>query len=147
MASEQPKPFDESALLADACRKTGLTEFGAEGFRTPLRVLLASLADAPLNAVGTTVLRSSIRRSLEQRLLAQDWFARHPKIADERIAGPLVVVGMMRSGTTLIQRLLARDPRRCGHRTLLRRRRAWRANATSRSTRPHCSRTRVARRA
>ena len=111
MSSGRPKSFDEAALLADARRKTGLTEFGDDAFRTPLRVLLASLADAPLNAVGTTVLRASIRRSLTQRLLAEDWFARHPEIADERIEGPLVVVGMMRSGTTLIQRLLARDPR------------------------------------
>jgi hypothetical protein len=111
MTSERSKPFDEAALLAEARRKTGLTEFADEGFRIPLRVLLASLADAPLNAVGTTVLRASIRRSLTQRLLVDDWFARHPEIADERIEGPLVVVGMMRSGTTLIQRLLSRDPR------------------------------------
>ncbi len=111
MTSVPPKPFDEAALLADACRKTGLTEFGDDGFRTPLRVLLASLAAAPLNAVGTTVLRVSIRRSLVQRLLSEDCFTRHPEIADERIETPLVLVGMMRSGTTLVQRLVARDPR------------------------------------
>ncbi len=111
MASATPPPFDEDALLASARRKTGLTDFGDEGFLEPLRVLLTSLADAPLNAVGSMVLRSSIRRSLVQRLLAQSWFARHPEIADERIEKPLVVMGMMRSGTTLVQRLLSRDPR------------------------------------
>jgi len=111
MASERSEPFDETALLAEARRKTGLTDFGDEEFRTPLRVLLASLADAPLNTVGTTVLRASVLRSLGQRLHARDWFARHPEIADEPIEAPLVVLGMMRSGTTLIQRLLSRDPR------------------------------------
>jgi hypothetical protein len=111
VASERPEPFDEAALIAAACRKAGLTKFGDEAFRAPLGVLLASLADAPLNAIGTTVLRASIRRSLVQRLLAEDWFARHPEIADERIESPLVVIGMMRSGTTLMQRLLSRDPR------------------------------------
>jgi hypothetical protein len=111
MASQSEKPFDEAALLAEAREKTGLEDFGDEAFRTPLRVLLGSLVDAPLNAVGTTVLRGSIRRSLRQRLLAEGWFARHPEIAQERIEKPLVVVGMMRSGTTLIQRLLSRDPR------------------------------------
>ena len=109
--TQREQPFDEAALLAEACQKTGLSDFGDTGFRTPLRVLLASLAAAPLNAVGTAVLRASIRRSLTQRLRARYWFARHPEIADERIEAPLVVVGMMRSGTTLIQRLLARDPR------------------------------------
>jgi len=74
-------------------------------------VLLGSLASAPLNAVGRTVLRASIRRSLNQRLLAEDWLRRQSEIADERIQSPLVVVGMMGSGTTLLQRLVASDPR------------------------------------
>jgi len=74
-------------------------------------VLLESLANAPLNPVGTTVLRASVLRSLVQRLCAVDWFRRHPEIETERIERPLVVVGAMRSGTTLMQRLLAADPR------------------------------------
>ena len=39
------------------------------------------------------------------------WEQLHPEIADEHIEAPIVVVGMMRSGTTLVQRVLARDPR------------------------------------
>jgi len=111
MSTERRRPFDEAPLLAEARRKTGLSDFGDDAFREPLRVLLASLADAPLNAVGQLVLRTSIRRSLVQRLLAQDWSTRHPEIASERVDAPLVVVGQMRSGTTLLQRLLSRDPR------------------------------------
>jgi hypothetical protein len=111
MASGAEAPFDEADLLADARRRTGLEDFGDEGFREPLRMLLASLSEAPLNAVGTMVLGTSIRRSLRQRLLARDLLARHPEIEEERIEAPLVVVGMMRSGTTLLQRLLARDER------------------------------------
>jgi hypothetical protein len=49
--------------------------------------------------------------SLISRLRAQYWFEKHPEIEDERIEAPLVVVGMMRSGTTLMQRLLASDSR------------------------------------
>jgi hypothetical protein len=45
------------------------------------------------------------------RLRAQEWIRRHPEILDEAVAAPIVVVGMMRSGTTLLQRLLAADPR------------------------------------
>lgn len=111
MEGERPQLFDEDALLADARQRTGLREFGDEAFRTPLRALLAALAEAPLNGIGTMALRSSIRRSLTQRLLAEDWFRQHPEITDERIVAPIVVVGMMRSGTTLLQRLLACDPR------------------------------------
>jgi hypothetical protein len=111
MTERRAQPFDESALIAEARQRAGVGEFGDEGFRAPLGVLLASLAEAPLNRVGETVLRTSIRRSLVQRLRAHEWRRRHPEIAEERIAAPIVVVGMMRSGTTLLQRLLARDPR------------------------------------
>ena len=104
-------PFDANALLADAQRKTGLADFGELSFETPLRVLLDSLAEAPLNPVGKLVLRTSIRRSLVQRLLAQYWSAQHPEIDAERVDAPVVIVGQMRSGTTLLQRLLSRDPR------------------------------------
>jgi hypothetical protein len=45
------------------------------------------------------------------RLRAQEWIRRHPEILEEVIVAPVVVVGMMRSGTTLLQRLLAADNR------------------------------------
>jgi hypothetical protein len=103
--------FDEDALLAEARAFDGLDAFGDESFREPLRVLLASLAEAPLNALGARILHGSVVRSLTNRLRTTHWFARHPEIGDERIEAPWVVVGMMRSGTTLVQRLLASDPR------------------------------------
>ena len=50
------------------------------------------------------------------RLRAQEWFRRHPRSPTSEIVAPIVVVGMMRSGTTLLQRLLAADPRfHCAH--------------------------------
>ena len=103
--------FDEDAVLAEARALDGLDEFGDEVFREPLRVLLASLAEAPLSAIGAKILHGGVVRSLANRLRIEHWFSRHPEIGDERIEAPWVVVGMMRSGTTLIQRLLASDPR------------------------------------
>jgi hypothetical protein len=104
-------PFDLAAVLADAQRKESLTDWGPREFERPLGVLLADYAVADLNVVGVQILRSSIVHSLRMRLRAQEWIRRHPEILDERIVAPIVVVGMMRSGTTLLQRLLAADPR------------------------------------
>ena len=104
-------PFELATLLADAQRKEALTDWGPGEFEGPLSVLLADYADADLNTVGTHILRSGMLHSLRMRLRAQEWVRRHPEILDERIAAPVVVVGMMRSGTTLLQRLLAADPR------------------------------------
>ena len=104
-------PFDLAAVLADAQRKESLTDWGPGDFQRPLGVLLDDYAAADLNVVGVLILRSGIVHSLRMRLRAQEWIRRHPEILDERIAAPTVVVGMMRSGTTLLQRLLAADPR------------------------------------
>lgn len=104
-------PFDLPVVLASAQRKEALTDWGPGDFEGPLRVLLDDYAGADLNAVGVHILRSGIVHSLRMRLRAQEWIRRHPEILDERVAPPIVVVGMMRSGTTLLQRLLAADPR------------------------------------
>jgi Sulfotransferase family len=110
------EPFDPAAVLADAQRKESLTDWGPGDFEHPLGVLLDDYAAADLNAIGVLILRSGIVHSLRMRLRAQEWIRRHPEILQERIAAPTVVVGMMRSGTTLLQRLLAADPRfNCAH--------------------------------
>lgn len=103
--------FGVAAVLADAQRKESLDDWGPGEFEGPLRVLLADYARAELNAIGVHILRSGIVHSLRMRLRTQEWIRRHPEILDERVASPIVVVGMMRSGTTLLQRLLAADPR------------------------------------
>jgi hypothetical protein len=104
--------FDEDALLREARAATGLAEFGDDAFRAPLGLLLRSLREeAPLNAVGIAMLRSRILESLATRLRTEDWLRREPAILVEEIAGPLVVLGQTRTGTTMLQRLLASDPR------------------------------------
>jgi Sulfotransferase family len=104
-------PFDAEQLLSAAQRKEGLTDFGPLAFEVPLAKLTAGYAAADLNDIGRYILRSGIVHSLRMRLRAQEWIRRHPQITQETIAAPIVVVGMMRSGTTLLQRLLAADPR------------------------------------
>ncbi|OBG39761.1 sulfotransferase [Mycobacterium sp. E3198] len=97
--------------MADAQRKESLDDWGPGEFERPLRVLLADYDRADLNSIGIHLLRSGIVHSLRMRLRAAEWIRRHPEILEEHITAPVVVVGMMRSGTTLLQRLLAADPR------------------------------------
>jgi len=44
------------------------------------------------------------------RLQVVDWISRHPEVLDERITAPWVVVGLPRTGTTLLSFLLDLDP-------------------------------------
>jgi hypothetical protein len=103
--------FGEARLLQSARRAAGLEDFGTEPFVEPLQVLLESLRAAPLNDLGVMILRGMLLRSLVARLRAEHWCTEHPEILDEPIDAPIVIVGMMRSGTTLLQRVLAADPR------------------------------------
>jgi hypothetical protein len=111
MSTAADDPFGEARLLQSARKAAGLEDFGTEPFLEPLRVLLDSLRAAPLNDLGVMILRGMLLRSLVQRLRTQQWCTEHPEILDEPIDAPIVVVGMMRSGTTLLQRVLSADPR------------------------------------
>lgn len=104
-------PFDASRLAATAQDKEGLQDWGSLDFETPLAMLTDSYSAADLNDVGVHILRSGLVHSLRMRLRAQEWLRRCPEIAHETIVAPIVVVGMMRSGTTLLQRSLAADDR------------------------------------
>ena len=112
VAVEAEKSFNETRLLDDARENTGLSDFGDDPFREPLGVLLRSLREeAPLNALGREMFRRRIGESLETRLKIQDWISRFPEILDEEIEAPIVVVGLMRTGTTMVHRILASEPR------------------------------------
>ena len=102
--------FRVDELVDDARRKEGLDDLGDAGFREPLGVLCEAYDAAGLSNVGRWILRAGLVHALRQRLRLRAWTARHPEIRDERVDDPVVVVGMMRSGTTLVQRLLAADP-------------------------------------
>ena len=105
--------FDVDTLVAEARRKEGVEDLGDARFREPLGVLCEAYDAAPLSEVGRWILRAGLVHSLRTRLRTQEWVRRYPEVLAERVEDPIVVVGMMRSGTPLVQRLLAADPARC----------------------------------
>lgn len=99
------------ALVAAARQRSGLSDFGDEDFETPLRVLLRSLNDeAGLNELGRSLQFERITELLVNRLRLQQFIARHPEIVDEEVRAPIVVAGLPRTGTTMLQRILAQEP-------------------------------------
>lgn len=103
--------FSPDSLISDARRKEGLEDFGPHAFREALGVLAGDYPGTGLSELGSHIVRSGLVHNLRVRLRATEWRRQHPEIAEEAIEAPIVVVGMMRSGTTLTQRLLAADPR------------------------------------
>jgi len=104
--------LDEASLLAEARERAGQADFGDEAFRAPLGVLLRSLEEeARLTPAGRAGQRARLVGLLVARLQTHAWLARHPEIEDEQVDVRFVVVGFPRTGTTLLHRILARDPR------------------------------------
>lgn len=112
-------PLEVDRMLARAERATGLSTQapGAWGpawageVREALTVLLRSFnEDAGLNFGGRLVVRNYLHRLLCNRLRVERDIAAHPDIEAVAIKRPVFIVGLPRTGSTLLQRLMARDP-------------------------------------
>ena len=106
-----PILLDEEDLLERARRVVALDDFGEPGFRIPLRMLLGSLEhEARLHPLGRLLFRHEIVRSLIVRLRLEDFTRRHPEVAHAPLPPLVVILGLPRTGTTFLHRLMARDP-------------------------------------
>ncbi|WP_194818253.1 sulfotransferase [Nocardia sp. XZ_19_385] len=103
-------------LHASATKVVGLDDFGDDGYREGLQVLLESYAkDAELTPFGNKINRAFLRGALIARLLSESAWQRFPEHAEVAIDRPIFVTGLPRSGTTAAHRLLNADP---GHQGL-----------------------------
>jgi hypothetical protein len=104
--------LDAKRLLDRARRRTGLSDFGGGAFREPLGVLLDAFeSEAALSPIGRWAARSDVLRLLENRLRMVDTWKRYPEIAEGAIRRPIFILGLPRTGTTILHALLAEDPR------------------------------------
>ena len=99
-------------IAAAAVRTTGLSDFGDGGHEEGLRVLVEDLAspEAGLTPRGNYFQRSEVKSALVGVLLTQAQFAAHPEHRDVPISRPVFVIGLPRTGTTALHRLLHADP-------------------------------------
>lgn len=104
------RSFSLETALETARRRCSLADFGGNDFIEPLSRLLESCErDAQLNLIGKTALRSDVVRILSNRLLMRRDRMQQPEIADQQIRAPVFIVGLPRTGTTLLHTLLASD--------------------------------------
>lgn len=104
-------------IAAAATRTTGLSDFGGTAHEEGLRLLVEDLAspEAGLTPVGNYFHRAEVKSALVGRLLTEARFTQFPEHADVKIERPIFVVGLPRTGTTALHRLLCADP---GHQGL-----------------------------
>jgi hypothetical protein len=107
----QRTPLLAVDLIETAKRRCGLDDFGGGDFFEAISRLLESChRESRLNLIGRIALRSDLLRTLCSRLLMEEDRQIYPGIARQEIREPLFIVGLPRSGTTLLHTLLAADP-------------------------------------
>ncbi|KAJ3287195.1 hypothetical protein HDU79_005885 [Rhizoclosmatium sp. JEL0117] len=76
--------------------------------------LVKAVNTAPFCALGRFCAKEEMKKRAACRLAAMNYVITNPEIQSVKITAPLIVIGHPRSGTTLIQRLLACDPKARG---------------------------------
>ena len=107
----EPLPIDADRLVAGARRATGLRDSGDDGCREPLAVMARDIDEHP----GTTpfarlFMRRHLIKRLSNKLRIAAALRADPAIERRPVDRPLFVLGLPRTGTTLLHRLLAVDP-------------------------------------
>jgi hypothetical protein len=101
----------EEALCEAARQATGLADFGNEGFREGLRVLLRCYdEEARLTPFGRRMLTGELTGILAARLLCEAGWRADPGVLAAPVERPLFILGLPRTGTTALHGLLACDP-------------------------------------
>ncbi|MBU3946614.1 MAG: sulfotransferase [Proteobacteria bacterium] len=103
--------LSETTLLREAEQRSGLSDWGSDQtFRIGLRVLVEALLETePLPKVFERFTAHMIDL-LVTRLRLVDDARRHPEIMAIKIERPIILIGLSRTGTTILHNLMALDP-------------------------------------
>ncbi len=109
---QRPDVGSYDDIAAAAVRTTGLSDFGDSSHEEGLRLLVDDLAsaEAGLTPVGNYFHRSQVKSALVGRLLTEARFTEYPEHTAVPVERPIFVVGLPRTGTTALHRLLTADP-------------------------------------
>ncbi len=104
--------LDVDGVLQEATARTGgLDDLGDGPYVEPLGRLVDSLAaDGRLNDIGRLISNERMLLHTVNRLRYVDDRKRIPEIAEQTIEKPVFIIGMPRTGTTILHDILACDP-------------------------------------
>lgn len=98
------------ALLTASAARTGLSDFGDPAFREGLELLLSDIRALDLDRPHAEASAFRIGQSLDTRALAVRGLKEHPEVLAEPVKAPIVIAGLVRSGTTALHLLMSLDP-------------------------------------
>lgn len=107
---ERPS-LDPDALVQAARKQAGSGDLGSESYREPLERYVAALEEeARLSTFGRIAIRGMLVSTLATRIRLHEWMKAHPEARNEEIKRPWIILGLPRTGTSLLSQLLGLDP-------------------------------------
>jgi hypothetical protein len=110
--SEFSLPFTKDSLIEEASKATGgLTDFGPPQFLEGLEIFFDSLNnDARLNQAGHYIAHHRSMQHVTNRLNYINDRKLYSEIAQQKIVKPIFIIGLGRTGSTILHDILAQDP-------------------------------------
>ena len=108
--------IDPEKLLNAASHTAALADYGSDDFMARLSILTASMnREALLTPTGRFMASRNIVRMLVNRLRIESAIKRDPCICDLPMQDPVFIIGLQRTGTTAMHRLIASDDEKFRH--------------------------------
>lgn len=110
-AEEQANVLEPKSLMREARQIADLSDFGDPFFMDRMsHVLGRASVEVDFKPYGLEYMKSLYTHFLVNRLRIQADLERHPEILQEDVSDPLIIIGLPRSGTTKLQRMMAAAP-------------------------------------
>ena len=108
--------INADALIEQAHKETGIDAFDAETYREGIDVFVEDFNDGiaigRYTEAGIERAKADSLHYLRTRLKIAEHLRQNPELLERKIERPVFVMGMARTGTTLMSNLLAADPGR-----------------------------------
>jgi len=104
--------FTSNSLMTEASERVSLSDYGPENVKDTLEVFARSVfQETNMKPPGLKRFHEFCIHHLKNKLETEQWFKSHPEILSVSIEKPVFVLSFPRSGSTLIQNLIASDPK------------------------------------
>lgn len=103
--------LDPDSIVSDAIARAGSDRLGGDSYREPLERYVEALeTEARLSSFGRIALRNMLVSQLVTRIRLRTWTDANPDAVREEIRRPWIILGLPRTGTSLLSILLGLDP-------------------------------------
>lgn len=99
-------------IIDAAVRQSGAPGFEVGSFREGLDVFARTIQSGGATPQGLALIERMAVDSLATRFQIERFLADHPELTQSPVTRPVFVLGLPRTGTTLVVNLLSQDPRR-----------------------------------